>query len=193
MSMILRHGEGGCPAVPDCTKEKIMLKRIVTFGLIAGLSVGTACKKDQPVKAPAAATGSAQREGAASKDTQERSSKPGAPEFSCEAVFEKNKTCVAELVGAIKNAARQRAMEVVAKLPEDKRPAATAKVDENIRKLTPAMKDTFVGGKFLNECKKNWDSKKPEDVKAKDQFEVCFRKATCKEYAECIMKMVEKE
>jgi hypothetical protein len=151
------------------------------------MAVG-ACRKAQTVRTPSAATGS--REGGGESRSPR---KAAAAEFTCDTVLARNKKCVKEIVAAMTEMVNWQADKALAGLSEEARAAARAKVDENIRKMIPAMRDAFVGDKFLSQCKKNWDSKKARDVEVKKQFEVCFKTADCYDYTECIMEMVRRK
>ena len=150
-----------------------MLKKIVMNGLLAAVVAVSGCKKKEG------------KEG-------EGGGKAKAAGFTCDSVFAKNKKCADAIVAAMTKMAKEQATKSLEKLPEEAKKAAMAKVDENVKKMIPQMKAAFVGEKFLEQCKKNWDSKEEKDKKMKEEFKKCFAKADCKAYAKCIMDMVKK-
>jgi hypothetical protein len=151
-----------------------MLKKIVMIGLLAAVVAVSGCKK---------------KEG---EEGGKGGGKAKGGGFTCDSVFAKNKKCAEAIVGAMTKMAKAQAEKSLEKLPEAAKTAAKAKIDENIKKMIPQMKAAFVGDKFLEQCKKNWDSKEEKDVKMKGEFKKCFAKSDCKEYAQCIMDMVKK-
>lgn len=150
-----------------------MLKKIVVIGLLAAVVAVSGCKKKEG------------KEGGGG-------GKAKAASFTCDSVFAKNKKCADAIVAAMTKMAKEQATKSLAKLPEEAKKAAMAKVDENVKKMIPQMKAAFVGDKFLEQCKKNWDSKEEKDTKMKEEFKKCFAKADCNAYAQCIMDMVKK-
>lgn len=152
-----------------------MVKKIVMIGLLAGVLSVLGCKKKD-----------------GEKGGEKGSGKAAAAAFSCDTVFAKNKKCADAIVDAMTKMAKEQAEKTMAQLPEAAKEQAKAKMEEQIKKMVPSMKEAFVGDKFLEQCKKSWDSKEEKDVKMKGEFEKCFKKADCKEYAQCIMDMVKK-
>ncbi len=103
--------------------------------------------------------------------------------FSCKAFGTRVKKCKKELVGAMQ-AEIGKKMAGDKSLNEAQRKAVVAMAKKNVEQSAEHMIKFFSSDEFLKDCR---EGKSKEAKKAKELFGVCFKKSSCKAFAECVV------